>query len=65
MGRVKKYSKQHSNKHKKLARKEKAENNEDAEMVESGGVLPIAKRKQIFKKKDRREVKKRITELRL
>lgn len=27
--------------------------------------LPLAKRKQIFKKKDRRDVKKRIKELRL
>ena len=30
----------------------------------SNKVLPIEKRKQIFKKKDRREVKRRIEELR-
>ena len=64
MGRVKKYSKQHSNKHKNLARKAAAEKNDDAEMIDQS-VLPIAKRKQIFKKKDRREVKKQIRELRL
>jgi hypothetical protein len=68
MGRVKKYSKQHTNKHRKLAgaNKRASSNNTaaDSEMVDQKS-LPIAKRKQIFKKKERRDVKLKIKELRL
>lgn len=53
MGRVKKYSKQHSNKHRKVS-KHRAYS-DDEEMVDKN-VLPIAKRKQIFKKKERRDI---------
>lgn len=67
MGRVKKYSKQHTNKHRKLAGANKRASSNtaaDSEMVDQK-TLPIAKRKQIFKKKERRDVKLKIKELRL
>lgn len=67
MGRVKKYTKQHSNKHRKVS-KNRASNNSssdnDEEMVDRSA-LPIAKRKQIFKKKERRDIQIKIRELRL
>ena len=51
MGRVKKYTKQHSNKHRKVS-KNRASNNSssdnDEEMVDRSA-LPIAKRTQILK----------------
>ena len=65
MGRVKKYSRQHSNRHKKHIHARKVQNDSDNEtMTDRTKVLPVEKRKQIFKKKDRREVKRRIEELR-
>jgi hypothetical protein len=69
MGRVKKYSKQHSNKNKGVAKRkrdaEKGHSDSDSEMKSgSEAALTVAKRKQLFKKKDRRDVKKRIKELR-
>ena len=75
MGRVKKYSKQHSNRHRSQSAKKNRENNEakdsdsdnsqkmNVEMSEGQkAALSVAKRKQIFKKsKDgRRDVKKKI-----
>ena len=79
MGRVKRYSRQHENKHrrsasmaKKLGKKKNDSDNEmegDAANTQkkTQGKLSIAKRRQIFKKsKDgRREVKKRILELKM
>ena len=70
MGRVKKYAKQFSNRNKKvhaanqrLAAKE--DNDQEMGQTSIDKSLPLAKRKQIFKKKNRRDVKKRIQELRL
>ncbi len=72
MGRVKKYSKQHSNKKRnqsresfKLKHLKNTEDEEDAPMTGQEAALSVAKRKQIFKKTNRRDVKKRIAELRL
>jgi hypothetical protein len=72
MGRVKKYSKQHSNKKRnqsresfKLKHPKNTEDEEDAPMTGQEAALSVAKRKQIFKKTNRRDVKKRIAELRL
>lgn len=59
MGRVKKYSRQHSN------RKKRDSNKNEADQAMTDNSLPVNKRKQIFKKKNRRDVKKRIQELRL
>ena len=76
MGRVKRYSRQHENKKRRsasLAKRlnKKQDSDSDMDGVETKGRtqgdLSIAKRRQIFKKsKDgRREVKKRIMELKL
>ena len=75
MGRVKKYSKHNQHKSSKLRAKagvvkeanideDHSEDNEEMKTDNKAG-LSIAKRKQIFKKKDRRDVKKRIKELRM
>ena len=67
MGRVKKYSKQFSNRNKNKHSERLRATTNDVEMdsKEDRASLPMQKRKQIFKKKDRRDVKKRIKELRL
>ena len=66
MGRVKKYAKQFTNRNKKVhAANVKLAKEKDTEMDTNTENLPLAKRKQIFKKKNRRDVKKRIAELRL
>ena len=66
MGRVKKYSKQFSNrnkaKHSKMLRLQ--EQGEDVDMNNDRNALSVQKRKQIFKKKDRRDLKLKIKELR-
>ena len=68
MGRVKKYSRPNVHKHKKSSKGVKEpkfeESGEDVNMTGHEG-LTVAKRKQIFKKKDRRSVKQRIKELRV
>jgi hypothetical protein len=60
MGRVKHYSKQHSNKHKKQHSKNQKALAADKEMTTDVQVVSIARQKQNFKKKDRHGVKKRI-----
>lgn len=66
MGRVKKYSRQFSNSKKRQHAYNKRVQPDDCEMVPANeSNLSIAKRKQIFKKKSRRDVKLRIKELRM
>ena len=79
MGRVKRYSRQHENKKRRsasLAKRIGKHNDSDSDMdgIEDSkgqqktlGDLSIAKRRQIFKKSKngRREVKKRIMELKM
>ena len=68
MGRVKKYTKQFTNRNKRIhsANQKLAKDDDDQGMSQViDKSLPLVKRKQIFKKKNRRDVKKRIAELRL
>ena len=80
MGRVKKYSRVHNNKGKRkksIAKQKKAEeagsesDNDDMQMDDASDkarkVMTIAKRKQMFKKskEGRREVKKKLLELKM
>lgn len=67
MGRVKKYSRQFSNSKKRQHAYNKRVQADDCDMepASSEQNLSVAKRKQIFKKKNRRDVKLRIKELRL